>query len=1727
MKIIFYEMDNIKKLELKRKIPLIRLEEIYKYANDYTNDQFFKQNFFARYEFVDSFYDEFKNVHNEIIGLISDESEFTIQDQVRSRADKYLYAIKSKNLELRDASASLNVSHNTTSSGSMAKLPKINVPTFDGNLKLWPSFFDLYNSIIHDNNNLAEIEKFHYLLTSLKNDPFNLVKSIPMTEQNYMIAYDTLKARYQNKRLLATTYFNEIYSAQPLQRPSSKDLRHLLDIFSENLAALEGLKFDVNSWDFLMFNIFLQKLDFKTRTDFEVEFSTTEIPTYTELTTFLTNHCKALESVQCMVPQSQKYIKKPSPIVLLNSMAETQSQSSPKCMICSSSHPLYRCPQFLAKPPYERLTLVRRNKLCGNCLRNNHPVRDCPSTKCKICQCPHHTTLHLNNNQNSSINSSYSNSSRNNPPIQPNSATIDNTSESRQDNSPNPSHSALQCSALATPTKQSTVLLSTAQVNILDARGNFQIVRVLLDTASMANFISDKCAKRLGLKRLNISVPLEGINNLISTSKNGMTQCLIKPCNEKEPTYKFQALVLSKICSDQPTMHIDSRNWSHIKDLKLADERFQNPGPIDLLLGAEIVPFVLGAGRIFGAPGQPVALETVFGWVLQGKTECAPQSVPLLACPTSLDPQIDILLQKFWEIEKPPSDTISFLSPDEVKCESIYKNQTVRDNSGKFVVPLPFKRTELDFGDSYTQAFRRFLYLESRLYKNPSLHQGYSDFMNEYIEQNYISEVSSSDYHSTSAFYLPHHCVIKPDSVSTKIRVVFDASAKSSKGLSLNDTLFSGPKLHQDLSTILHKFRTYPVVFICDIKQMYCQILVRPEHRKFQRFLWRFSPTENVKEYTLNRVTFGVSSAPYLALRTLKELSILEHNNHPQASEALQNSIYVDDCLLGSDSVESALHLQSELITLLQKGGFELRKWASNRPEILSAVPHSHLQMPINFDSEGPTFIKVLGLQWNPNLDIFTYAFAPIDSECTKRNILSQIARIFDPLGFLAPVTFFAKQLLQQVWLLKINWDDEPTDYIVEAWSKFKSELPEIAKVKIPRILFSEAESRLEVHGFCDASTKGYGGVIYFRFTNSRGQVKISLISGKSKVTPLKVVSVPRLELCAAYLLADLFKSIKESYKHLTFDAVYAWSDSQVTLGWISTSPHRWKTFIANRVAHIQEVIPPASWRYVPTLENPADCVSRGLTPTQLLTHDIWWHGPDFLRRGPDDWPEQPPIKMDTDVSEEKPHITLHVSVDKSIVSDLLTRFSSLRKIQRILTHVLKFALFRKVKIDSDSLQSRAPQALEVIIRHVQSQYFSNILDACKKDALLPKPFRKLAPFIDEEGILRVGGRLRKSVLSFDAKHPILLPKDGRFTTLVIEQVHGDNLHPGLKTLHNLLIQKFWILSPRSAIYHCLSKCIKCFRAKPKSYNPLMADLPKFRISHAKAFSHVTIDYAGPFCITMGKHRGAKTSKAYVCVFVCGATKAIHLELSSDLSSEAFLASLRRFISRRGRVSDIYSDQGTNFKGAHNLLISFSTAASKELSINWHFNPPGSPHFNGLSEAGVKSVKTHLNRVVGDQIMTFEEFYTLLTQIESLLNSRPLSPISEDPNDLAPLTPGHFLTMEPLASFPEANLSQISMNRLTRWQMLQRMHYDFWKRWSQEYLHTLQQRGKWMHSLPNIQLNTLVLIKNEQKPPLEWALGRVIKLHAGDDGVVRVVTLKVQHGTLQRPVVKLCPLPGQ
>lgn len=726
------------------------------------------------------------------------------------------------------------------------------------------------------------------------------------------------------------------------------------------------------------------------------------------------------------------------------------------------------------------------------------------------------------------------------------------------------------------------------------------------------------------------------------------------------------------------------------------------------------------------------------------------------------------------------------------------------------------------------------------------------------------------------------------------------------------------------------------------------------------------------------------------------------------------------------------------------------------------------------------------------------------------------------------------------LWTTGLQWDELLTPELTAKWEVFVSSLSSLSGINIPRALNLASSTSVQLHGFSDASEVGYAAVVYLRCQQPNDDVIIRQIMAKTRVAPLKRVTLPRLELNGAHLLAQLtayccnvFKSVLPSLQ------CFLWCDSSVALTWLQKPSYHLKTYVANRVAQTQELIPSSCWHYVPSKDNPADCASRGILATDLVQHPLWWTGPPWLSLKSTYWPDVSFTPVDLATTSETKVIPLSVLVATPDDWDIISRYSSWPKLRRVTAYILRFIHNSQHpdRLHGPVSTQELKNATTRIIKIVQASSFKEELILLKKESPCSSRLQRLVPLLDKEGVIRVGGRLKNSTLSYEQSHPILLPKKHEVVNLLIDHIHKTHLHSGPQLTQALLLQSYWILSARQIIRSRIFKCMTCFKNKPHNKSPLMSDLPASRVSPARPFSTTGCDYCGPFQIKTLNLRAIRHTKVYICVFVCLATKAVHLEVVTDLTTDGFIAALVRFTSRRGLPAHIHSDCGTNFIGADTALrkiipptmnseevkqkISFHTS---QRGIVFHFNPPATPHAGGLWESAVKSAKHHLRRVMGETTLTLPEFSTLTTQIEAMLNSRPLTPLSSDPTDLAALTPGHFLIGAPLAAVPEADHTGIPTNRLKQWQLVQSFHQNIWKRWQLEYLHTLQQRQKWTVATKNLETGDLVLV-HCNTPPLTWPLARITAVHPGSDGVVRVVELKTQQGSLVRPAVKVFPLP--
>ncbi|XP_065076956.1 uncharacterized protein LOC135700391 [Ochlerotatus camptorhynchus] len=1492
------------------------------------------------------------------------------------------------------------------------------------------------------------------------------------------------------------------------------------------------------------------RLDCATLKQWEQHHKSTEVPRYEDVIEFMRGHCSILQSLSSSKPRTADLLKL-EPVRSQKpkfSHAVTTNSSSKCCPFCTqSSHSPFHCETFRKLPVSQRFEIVKKNSLCINCFSPSHLVKQCSSSCCRVCGQKHHTMLHQNTTLRSSdaipnpkppTTHNQSQSTRCTTAAPPQSASSQSLQPPNVVIPPTctPSTSHVSTTLLGSVrTVPLTVLLQTAMVKISDINGYAVWARALLDPASQLNLMTEQLSQKLKLRRIKTHQEIGGVGNATVVSSYAVDARIESHCSNFIADFSFH--VLPGITRDLPARALSTQEWSIPVNLVLADPTFHQPGPIDMILGMEVYYELVEEGLVRLGPDLPVLQRTVLGWVVSGKVGSSPSPTISFVHVCSISSLEDQLV-RFWELESCQSS--STLSIEETLCEAHFAATTTRDDTGRFVVQLPKRSTVLStLGNSKEIATRRFLALERRLNANLLLKKAYSDFIEEYHRLGHMEEVTDSEElkPNTLSYYLPHHCVVRPDSLTTKLRVVFDASCATDTGVSLNDGLMVGPVVQDDLVSITLRFRIPRYVIVSDIEKMYRQILLFLLDRRYLKILWRNSPSEPLRTFQLTTVTYGTSCAPYLATRCLQEIARIGEATHPEASKVVSKDFYMDDLLTGVDDVSEGQQLCSQLLNLLQSAGFCLRKWSSNCPEVLKHLPADLRDERTVFDlnsSSAP--IKTLGLKWQTTTDDFLFD-VPIWNDTatiTKRVALSDAAKLFDPLGLVGPVIVQAKIYLQDLWRCQKKWDEPLDDELQQRWLEFRENLEALRNLSVPRWVIPAIKPVLiEMHGFCDASEKAYGACIYLRAVADDGSVKVNLLVAKSKVAPLgdsrkqKRVCLPRLELSAALLLAHLFQKVQNA---ITLDTKsFFWSDSTIVLHWLASTPSRWKTFIANRVSEIQHATAGGLWAHVSGTENPADIISRGMDPEQLSSTKAWWHGPDWLAHPSRFWPAFVHTSDEDFIMEDLEERPVALAIQTVPPNPIFALRSSYTVLLRLVAWVRRFS-FNSNPANRTQRRRGFLTAIELeeanrcLVRITQHETFrEDFVSLTNTGEVKPSSkLKALTPFV-EQGILRVGGRLRHATISSDRKHPMILPSKHPFSELVARYYHQKMLHAGPQLLIASIREKFWPLRVRNLARRIVHSCVNCFRCRPRIQQQIMGDLPAERVSPTLPFLCTGVDLCGPINFRYPQ-RKSQPIKGYVAVFVCLSIKAVHIELVGDLSTGSFLAALRRFIARRGKPKLIECDNAQNFRGASREVAELAkqlkdqqlqnavTRSCGEDGIEFKFIPPRSPNFGGLWEAAIKSFKTHLKSTLGNSILTVEQLTTLLAQIESCMNSRPLTQLSTDPEDLDVLTPGHFLIHRPLTAIAEPSLGDLPPNRLDRWQEVQEFLRRLWKRWATEYLSGLQPRTKWTREKDNIAIGTLVLVKDDGLPPLKWRYGRVVHIFRGDDGNIRVVIVKTKDG---------------
>ncbi|XP_065079713.1 uncharacterized protein LOC135702590 [Ochlerotatus camptorhynchus] len=1410
------------------------------------------------------------------------------------------------------------------------------------------------------------------------------------------------------------------------------------------------------------------------------------------------------------------------------SQAPTFSNVRP-CAVCQTpGHKPKECPTFKAKKLDDRWKAVQEAHLCKRCLYP-HGKWPCKAPVCGTdgCQEHHHRFLHPGN-------------------------PLDGENFRRS----------------ATTTSKGVVTVHQHQHQrilfriipvSLHANGKTVNTFAFLDGGSDSTLLENSIAKELGVTGPVFPLCMQWTNGVKRTEEDSRrVQVEISGSNSNK---RFSLTGVHTVSSlDLPHQTVDfnelQAKFPHLKELPVTSYDDAVPG---LLIGLDNTKLKTPLKLREGKADAPVAAKTRLGWTLYGRSGDGNVTLShrvMHVCNRPTNDELHEMVKSFFTFEGAGVGANQIVeSTSEKRARELMEATTVRTNSGKFQTGLLWKQNKVKFPDSRPMAERRLQCLEKRLSKDPNLYEKVRDQMADYIAKGYAHRATEQELKKTDpsqVWYLPLGVVTNPKKPE-KVRVVWDAAA-TVNGVSLNSVLLKGPDLLQSLPTVLCRFRQKEVAINADIKEMFHQVFIRPEDRQALRFLWRNHPLEPVQVFVMDVAIFGSTCSPCSA-QFVKNLNASEQSSEfPRAAAAVVENHYVDDYLDSVDTIEEAVQLAKEVKTVHERGGFELRHWLSSSAEVLKKIGEEPTESTKNFVvGKGSGSERVLGMIWLPQEDLFSFAIhfrSDLEkllngiSYPTKRELLSLVMSVFDPLGLVANFVIHGKVLVQDVWRSGIGWDEQIPGEIFPLWQRWVLALQDLRHVRIERCYFPgygpKAFETLELHVFVDASLSAYAAAAYFRIVD-RGTIRCCLVASKTKVAPLKQLSVPRLELQAAVIGARLMKTIIASHT-IPINRKIFWSDSNTVLAWLRSDQRKFHQFVAFRVGDILEITDVSEWRKVPTRWNVSDEATKWGNGPNATVNSRWLRGPEFLYKDELEWPEQ---EMECTTSEEIRAVNIHRTAvaGETIGFD---RFSKWERLLRTVGYVRRFrdiCLRKKNKLplpnpeilSSEELREAEHTVLRMIQREVFADEYASLesnnkvpLIQCKAVAKSSRIY-KLCPFIGADGVIRKDGRIgAASWLAFEAKYPAILPKTHYVTALIIDSFHRKFGHANKETIVNEIRQQFHVSELRAAVGKVVKECCRCKMRKTIPQPPRMSQLPEARLTpYVRPFTFTGLDYFGPITVRFG--RG--TVKRWVALFTCLTTRAVHLEVAFTLSTESCKLAVRRFIARRGAPLEIYSDQGTNFLGArkelqqeikkvnHELASTFTNAATQ-----WKLNPPYAPHMGGIWERLVRSVKAGLAAMEMPRNPDEETFITALAEAESMVNTRPLTYLPLDSKESEALTPNHFLLLSSNGVCqPTVAPLDITSAIRSNWNHVQVMLDRFWNRWIKEYIPVISRQSKWFQEVKPIQVGDLVVVVNEARRN-SWERGVVEKVYPGKDGRIRSANVRTATGILQRPLTKLAVL---
>ncbi|XP_070075690.1 uncharacterized protein [Drosophila takahashii] len=745
----------------------------------------------------------------------------------------------------------------------------------------------------------------------------------------------------------------------------------------------------------------------------------------------------------------------------------------------------------------------------------------------------------------------------------------------------------------------------------------------------------------------------------------------------------------------------------------------------------------------------------------------------------------------------------------------------------------------------------------------------------------------------------------------------------------------------------------------------------------------------------------------------------------------------------------------------------------------------------------------------------------------TKREVLQVLKSIFDPLGFLSCYTIGLKMLLQEIWRTGIGWDDILPGPQLAFWTKWKDLLPQATTIQVPRHyspLLHMAEF-MELHSFVDASEYGYAAVCFFRIGKGN-DITVSLVAAKSKVAPLKPLSIPRMELLAAVIGARLSYKAR-STRNISVDQHTYWTDSRTVLSWLTMDPRNFHAFVMHRVGEILETTSASQWHWVPTKLNVADMATKFINKPNSQE---WINGISFLQHSKDQWPEQPTLCPSYEVNTDEIRKTVLVIRKQSIGAIPLNveRFSDWKRLYRATATFLLYLAFLRARCTAGKIQKvlmleQLTSAKNLLYKTAQQDAFKSELETLQSDGFLNRPSALIGQniYIDSDGIMRTQGR---SDTINQRRDQIVLPKRHHIPHLIIKEFHETNHHMLHEGSINLIRTVYFIPQLRVVYKSVRKACQRCKNNSAIPDPPQMAPLPPARIaSFERPFTYTGVDFFGPILVNVGRHK----EKRWGVIFTCLTLRAVHIEIAHSLDTSSCVMCLANFMSRRGTPKELFSDNGTNFKATEKIVkeelknVEFDKLVVKYDKIKWRFNPPAAPHMGGAWERLIRSIKMVLKSISPNANYNDESLKNALISAEYVINSRPLTFVSLEAEDDDALTPNHLLLGSADGFKPPVTKES---NPRQRWCQANELADLFWRRWVKEYMPIITRRSKWFPKRRPLAINDVVIVVDENLPRNLWPKGRITDVVTAKDGQVRSATIKTQHGIMVRPTTKIAVL---